>query len=362
MSYKLLFISHVLDNTGAPLVLMDAINVCLSQGHKVDVISLEDGALSEILFEKGISVTIADNFLDEIEMWQIIFKKYDAVIANTMLCIDAVYVLNITNVATIWWIHEHESWFEAYQTILPKKEDLKGNIKVYGVSPHTNELIVRYCGYKTGLLPFGIEDRLGEFETGKREDDSKVRFILSGTYSPVKGQDILCEAVRLLPQEIREKCQFTMCGSQVDTAIGYYLGLEEAAREMNEIEVLGTLSHDEVLSRMAESDYVLAPSRMEPFSATAVEGMMLGAVPVVSDVCGVTYWLRSGENSYIFSSEDKMALKETIETAVRKRLEDKESYMNMKKSARRLFEDNFSKEVFRERFLGVINPIFSPER
>lgn len=349
-----MFISHVLNNTGAPLILMDAINACVNNGYSIDVVSLEDGILRDRLQEKGISVTIADNFLDELSTWQMIFKKYDVVIANTMLCVEAIYVLNTTGVPTIWWIHEHEAWFEAYKTIMPKKEELKANIHIFGVSPVTNKLIKDYFDYDTEVLPFGIEDKKSDFAEDNTSD-GKVRFILPATFSYVKGQDLVCEAVRELSEDIRSKCFFTMCGAQMDGQEEYYESLTAASKELGNIEIKGALSHDEVLRLMAESDYVLAPSRMEPFSATAVEAMMMGIVPVISNICGAAYYLTSGSDSLIFETENVVALKNAIGKAVNIRLSDKAAYEAMVKSARNAFENTFSMEAFRNRFISLLD-------
>ncbi len=352
---KILFISHILNNTGAPLVLMDAINACIEQGHHVDVVSMEDGVLKEKLEDRQISVTIADDFLDNLSMWQRIFRKYDAVVANTLLCLEAIYALNTTDVKTIWWIHEHQAWFEAYKTVLPKKEDLRPNIQIYGVSPVTNDLIRQYCGYETGLLPFGIEDKGKGLESSNH--GTKVKFIFPGTYSPVKGQDILCRAVEILPKEIRSRCEFMLCGAKVEGEEEYYSEIVAASRRNPEIIVRDVIPHEEMLEIMSRMDYVLAPSRMEPFSATTVEGMMMGAVPIVSDICGVTFWLENGMDSFIFSSEDEKSLVETIERAARIRESGDRQYGQMVQRARRKYENMFSMEKFKTAFCAKIDLI-----
>ncbi len=358
---KILFISHILNNTGAPLVLMDAISVSINQGYHVDVVSMEDGVLRKRLEDKQVSVTIADDFLDNLAMWQRIFRKYDLVVANTLLCLEAIYALNTTEVKTIWWIHEHRAWFEAYKTVLPKKEDLKSNIHIFGVSPVTNELIRHYCGYETGLLPFGIEDRGKEIEIIRGDGYSgnlnaaKVKFIFPGTYSPVKGQDILCKAVEVLPDDIRSRCEFVLCGANVEGEEEYYSEIVNASRKFPEVSVKEVIPHDDTLRLMSRMDYVLVPSRMEPFSATAVEGMMMGAVPIVSDICGVAYWLENGRDSFVFSSGNVESLAETISKAVSIRDSSKLQYEQMVHDARRKYENMFSMEKFSATWCAMIN-------
>ncbi|WP_197024272.1 glycosyltransferase family 4 protein [Butyrivibrio proteoclasticus] len=354
MSYNLLVISHCLNNTGAPLVLMDAIKVCLKVGYEVDVVSLEDGPLREKLEADGISVSVAYDFLDNLQMWQRTFERYDVVVANTLLCLEAIYVLNTVRVPTVWWIHEHEFWFQHYKEVLPKSSDLRPGIKVYGVSPITNQYITEYCGYNTGLMPFGIEDLKNRYECDDDLNKSgKVRFLLPATYSPVKGQDILCAAIALLPEDIKEKCEFIMCGAINNSEMDYRKKIGELGDKIKELTVLGALTHEDTLDLMNGCDYVVAPSRLEPFSATCVEAMMLGKVPIMSDVCGVTYWIDDGKNGIIFKSESVEALSKEIIRAV-DIADNKAKYLDISNMARRTYEENFSIDAFAKRFINAL--------
>ncbi len=354
MDKRILFISHMLNNSGAPLVLMDMINICRSEGAYIEVVSLEDGPLKDVLEDEGIPVLIADNFLDHLEVWQKAFRGFDLVVANTLLCVEAIYVLNTTGVPTIWWIHEPEYWFEKYKPILPKPEDLRPNINIYGVSPITNDLIIRYGGYEPQLLPFGIMDRKADFAVDKK-DEGKVRFILPATFSEVKGQNLLCEAINGLSEDVRSKCEFFLCGGTIDSEIDYYNKVLEWAEKYPCINVLGSIPHDEVLRLMAEDDYIIAPSLLEPFSATVVEGMMMGIVPVFSSACGVSHFLSDTVDCFIFQTGNVDAIKRVLEEMVELRLEKNDAYKTVANNARKSYERLFSMEVFRERIINIFN-------
>ena len=351
MGYRLLFITHSLNNTGAPLVLWDAINACKKAGHIIDVVAMEDGPLREVMERNGIFATVADSFLTELAMWQRIFSKYDAVIANTLVCIEAVYALNTTKVPTLWWIHEHEYWFKQYQNILPKETELHHNIRVYGVSPVTEEYIKKYCGYETRLLTFGIRDVRSGMLAAEDENIRKVRFICPATYCRVKGQDLLCEAVCNLSSEIREASEFVMCGATIKSEYKYYEGLLDIEHDNKEITILDALNHDDALSLMNKCDYVIVPSRLEPFSVTAVEAMMLGKIPVLSNICGVTHWIKNGENGFVFESENVAALTRVLEQCVLMCLNKNYTWSMTAENARKTYEEYFSMDVFSDNFM-----------
>lgn len=355
MPEKILFLTHALNNSGAPIVLNDMVKMCCNNGMHVEIVALEDGPLRTEYEAAGIPIMIADNFLDYIEAWRSLFSKFDIVVANTLLCIEAIYILNTTNVPTIWWIHEPEYWFKEYVPIFPKKEELKSNIHIYGVSPITNELIKEYCGYEPKLLPFGIADRKDDFTKSKPKNDA-VRFILPATFSRVKGQDILVRAVETLSDDVRSKCLFRLCGAINRAEKDYYNAVESGAAQYTEIEMLGALSHDEVLKVMADSDFCIVPSRSEPFSATAVEAMMMEIVPLISDVCGVKDFVSDTENCFVFPSGDAEALAKAITNAV-KLIRKKEQYAIVSKNARKCYENNLSTKVFEKKVMSVFDEI-----
>ena len=101
MNLRLLFISHSLDNSGAPIVLFEIIKLCKGKGHIVDVISLDDGILHSSLEKENIHVDIADDFLDNLKKWQTIFYKYDAVIVNTLVCIEAMMLNTVPIISDV---------------------------------------------------------------------------------------------------------------------------------------------------------------------------------------------------------------------------------------------------------------------
>lgn len=357
---KLLFISHSLNNTGAPLVLMDMVLVCLEQGNTVDVVGMEDGPLNGEYQKLGVKLEIADDFLDNLALWQEKFAKYDAVVVNTLAAIEAVYALNTTNVPTIWWIHEHEYWFVYYQSIFPKKEELRNNIHIYGVSPITNNFIRKYCGYEAGLLPLVVKDVAEGFNAGNATKD-KVTFVLPATYSNIKGQDILLEAVERLPEDIRTRCTFALFGRKNDGELDYYNSLKDSVSGIPEIELLDVIPHDEAMRRVSEADYLLATSRLEPFPTTAVEAMMLGTVPIISDACGVLHFLEGGKDCLAFKSENADDLKNALILAVKLRCDFAEEYNKIRDNARKKYEICFSLEVFSNNAQAILDRILPKE-
>lgn len=360
-SRRIIAITHSLNRTGAPLVFFDMVRVFSQQGDLVDVIAMEDGPLREDYETFGVSIRVADDFLENLPRWQKTFGQYDLAIVNTVVGIEAVYALNTTTVPTIWWIHEPEYWFQYYQTIFPKPEELHSNIHVYGVSPITNKFIRQYCGYDTGLLPLGVSDRPELSESGKNADSDKVKFVLPGTISKVKGQDILLEAIRLLPEDVRKQCEFLIFGNSSDGEGEYYELIKGGAALIDEVRLESGRPHDEALKCIVKADYLLAPSRNEPFPTIAAEALMFNTIPVLSSVCGIKDFLTEGEDCLIFQSENSSELCRTLMEAVRLKKEDTSRFDIMRTASRSTYDKCFSMNTFSHNVIEAMNMALGTE-
>ena len=68
---KILIITHQLSRTGAPIVLLDMIQVLLKQGYQLEVITMLDGELREELQKMNIPLKVQEHFMDQTEaFWQ----------------------------------------------------------------------------------------------------------------------------------------------------------------------------------------------------------------------------------------------------------------------------------------------------
>ena len=62
MNGRILFITHQLSRTGAPIVLLDMIKLCKRERADIDVITMMDGELGEQLHNMGIDYKISNFF------------------------------------------------------------------------------------------------------------------------------------------------------------------------------------------------------------------------------------------------------------------------------------------------------------
>jgi glycosyltransferase involved in cell wall biosynthesis len=84
------------------------------------------------------------------------------------------------------------------------------------------------------------------------------------------------------------------------------------------INLVGDVSHDEVLTRLPRYDVLLMPSRYEGLPLGVLEAMAAGVVPVVTDLPGVADELiRDGVNGLLVPRDDVDAFADALERASR---------------------------------------------
>ncbi|MBR5116018.1 MAG: glycosyltransferase, partial [Lachnospiraceae bacterium] len=335
---KLLFVTHQLSLSGAPLVLLSMIRCCREMGYEAEVISYLPGDLSGELDALQIPWSVCEDLLKD---WQSFYQKaqtFDAVIVNTLVAWQAVMILNHTTIPTCWWLHETEEYFADYDAapdMVPRMTDLKPNIRLLPVSPLVREILRKRYGLKREAFPFFVEDRDAP-QAGAADD--KVRFLTLGMYEPRKGQDVLAEAILLLPEDIRERCEFLLYGGRPLQHPDFRRQVEERLRGYETVKFGGSIPHEEAMRIMDACDFCIVPSREEPFSAVTIEAMVVHKPTILTDICGVADYLKDGENALFCPPEDAQALSDRISEAVRIRREDPDRYRQMGDAARAVYD------------------------
>lgn len=354
---KVMFITHQLTRTGAPIVMMDAVRILKEAGCEIHMISMDDGELRADVEALGIDIEIRQEFMEDWKSFLEPIWNYDLVFVNTIVPLQTIHLLNLAHMPVIWWIHEPEVYFDVYGQWLPDFSTLKPHIHVWAVSPVVQEIIKRRCGYEAELVPFGITDVAETLTSTDPVDDSSneqpVTFLTIGVYCKRKGQDLLQKAIASLSEEVSKNCRFLFCGNQTDVEPDVYEPLKKYASTAENVELLPEMNHDEMLRIIKQADYLLIPSRQEPMPTVAAEAMMLSVPCVISDVCGVAKYLTHDQNGVLFRSADVPALCEAIKEAITLRREQKENYPSMCNKARGVYEKEFSFDRFREKLLQL---------
>lgn len=245
---KALFITHMLNRTGAPLVLMQMMDVFSRNSYNVDVISMEDGVLREDLEARGITVDVIDHPTQHQEEFKKRLKGYDIVVCNTLLTVFFILIMQGEKVPVLWWIHEGRTYFEMYKKILSLYAAKSENIRILSVSPIVHNLIKEYLGIDSDIVPFAAPENEILPDSSHMWQNDKLKLIMTGQLSFLKGQDIFIDALNLLPEQMAEKMQIIMCLGANENDAEVVSKVNAASEKYHNITVIDSVPHDEMLS------------------------------------------------------------------------------------------------------------------
>ena len=172
----------------------------------------------------------------------------------------------------------------------------------------------------------GVDDRaiypFGYFRSDyphtdlKVSSDERIKVVFIGRLIPLKGIDILLEA--MLPLFEKYKNLFLSVigeGRLLDP-------LQEQLKSFglrDRVSFEGVLPTDRIQERLMKADLVVTPSRGDGWGLVVNEAFSVGVPVIVSDRCGAVDLVRDGVNGYVFRSEDVEDLRKCISKFIEKR-------------------------------------------
>ena len=296
---QILVVSHALTSTGAQNVLMTAVYALHEMGYSVTVFSRNDGVLREKLVRSGISVMINRDFDIESEKLKYLLSRAAMVIVNTIWLHEFVKKLSIVKIPIFWWIHETMGLRFVRKNLM---FDLaySRNIHICVISDMVRRLMKMHYVYdfEFPVLSCGI----GPQKKMERNafSDRKIVFGIVGTFdSSVKGQDILISAVEMLDSEYQDKAEFWFVG------VGKLQDCEiERIRKCSCMKIIGEIDNSQIGYLYERLDVVVSCSRIEALSVVIIEGSMYQRLVIASNATGISDYISTGQNGFIFQNEN----------------------------------------------------------
>jgi GT2 family glycosyltransferase len=354
-SPDLLFVSHDLSLSGAPMMLFHAVRWCRDNGIFVLVMAPKDGPLGEKLKAEGIPLIIDPLIETGHESFVRFARDFDCIVANTIRSGAVVRAMQKENVPIAWWLHEPGSVGEHYiredaklRAALPLADVL------FAPSERTAAVYRPFTDRPVKCLRNAIPD-LHSNRNGKGDASTRpLRFLLLGSIEPRKGQDVFVEALALLPREMQEAAQFQIAGRILDP--DFWPKVEAAATTLKNFSARGALDHTEAIELMTGADVIVSASRDEAMpTVTILEAMCLGKALIATTVGGAREVLVEGENSLLVRPEAPDALA----AAIRRFIEDPALVSELGAKARETYERNFTMERFGKEFRELIDEVIS---
>lgn len=325
---QFVFISHPIDNTGAPLVLLQIIDeVIVKYGpSNVRVITpFIDNKILRTLREKGIKVEKAAHMNYGLTAAQLALSKNDFVFMNTVAVYDnyrdvILRMLSIDHINRVgWFIHEDENQLKVVKPQL----ELKTEAKRIGELIEENKLDIFVPSKRVKLfydklfntncvinIPLHVDVPKNMQRKRTSNEYEKIDFYLSGTPSDGrKGQLIALAAFNEFLLKYRAKNpknyrEFSFHLVSVgDDYISQQIKTIGSSTLGKRLHTYPQVSREKALEIANSCNAVICCSLNETFALYVAEGMLMGHIVLRNDSAGIDEQLVDGKNGYFISSD-----------------------------------------------------------
>ena len=378
MKHKILFIDHTAVMGGAELSLLD---LASAYADRCKVLLFKEGILQERLEQLGVEVGIisasetmlnlrASGGLNSIvlisEFWRLADAiaeaavGYDLIVANSQKAFVVTALASIKKKVPLFWYLRDILTARHFSQINRRVAVFLANklaTRVIVNSRATGEAFIAAGGKKDliKLVYNGFDAR--RFDMVTTEDVNIIRSEIGVTnatliglfsrFSYWKGQHILLEAVRKLP-EVR----VILVGKALFGEEDYVLELKSLVEKPDlkgRIHLLGF--RDDIPALMKACDIIVhASTEPEPFGRVIVEGQLAQKPVIASAAGGALEIIDDGINGYLFPPENAIALRQLIQKLINDRSLAKDIGQRGYESAR----ENFSLENTLDSFAEAI--------
>jgi GT2 family glycosyltransferase len=347
----LLFVSHDLSLSGAPLMLLHAAEWCQQNGDFVLVMTPKDGPLIDEFRTKGITVIIDPLVETGHYSFGLLARDFDCVVANTIRSGAVVQAAQKENIPVVWWLHEPES-VGGYCIRLDAKLPTAFSLANVLVAPseHTAAVYRSFTDRPVRCVRNAIPDRRSQRSETSKSSKRPLHFLLLGGMERRKGQDVFVEALALLPQSVQAAGTFQIAGRIHDP--DYWAKVATVAMTVKNFSMKGALNRAEAIEVVAQADVLVCASRDEAMPTVAIlEGMCLGKALIVTAVGGADEVFVDGDNALLVRPGSPAALA----AAIRRLIENRDLAFQLGAKARETYERNFTMERFGAEFHELLD-------
>lgn len=343
---EILLLNQDLTLGGPALALYNVAKILKRNGYSVTYGSQIDGALREYLESEGIPVVVDLNLLvqrmDECD-W---IKGYSLIICNTINFHVFLSKRDI-RIPVIWWLHDSLFFYDG---INKRAIDSISNVnlKVWGVGPVSENAIKTFRpDFEVSNLLYGVEDVADKIDVDIKKTKDFFQFVTIGYIEKRKGQDILIESIKKIPNNIRNKLRFILVGQ--NTSILAKRIMKEC-EGIEEVEFTGVVNREKIYEILRNSDIMICPSREDPMPTVCAEAMMYSVPCIVSDAVGTAKYIEDNVNGRIFQNENSDELAERIIEIIN----NNSCVCEMAIKARKTFDDYFAMHVFENNLMKLM--------
>lgn len=361
-------------SSGAFLSMADIVSGIRKAGYRTLIILPEYGNGERILKERGLEYTyvssnhwaervdgkllswqdsyIADNDKAVEEIADIIEKCHVKLIHNntSYTYVGAVAADN-KNIPVVWHLREniHEQGY-AFKDSMHSYSLINKSKAIITVSEYLKSCYEGLRTDRTHVIYNGIDIENFYMVHDILKDDKPLSIIMVGAITPLKGQEELVEAAKLLKnQDISFHVKFVGNGDY--DYINYLRDKVHKYGLDDRITFLGRV--DNVSTLYKESDISVVCSRAEAFGRVTVESQLSGCLVIGADAGATRELIEDGKSGYIYERGNYKELASKIKAA----LKDKRTTVKIACFGQENAKKSFSKENNVNNILEIYNLI-----
>lgn len=194
--------------------------------------------------------------------------------------------------------------------LLPQKKRITEAVlqakQIIALSRYQQLQIKNFTVREALIIPNAVDVKMNSEELHSIADGI-FKFVLVGLLTPVKGVDLLIEAVSLLKSQGVQQFSVTIVGSGKSEIELKQLAVEKGVEDY--FSWKGICTNEETLNIVAGCNAFVCASRHESFGVALVEAMMLG-LPVVATKCGGPEDTVNERNGILTANQNPVALAE----------------------------------------------------
>ncbi len=197
------------------------------------------------------------------------------------------------------------------------------------------------------------------FDTTHYDGTRPLRLLVLGRISRIKGQDLLIEALALLPKAIAQRLEVRIVGESFQNDAPREAALHQAvtAAGLDAI-VRFEPFQDDTAPLYRWTDIVVVPSRLpESLGRVAIEAMAHGRPPLVARIGGLTEIVQDGVTGWVVPPNDAGVLARTIAAIAT----EPDLWRGYGAAARARFESTFAARNIARQFQAIVRARFGAE-
>jgi GT2 family glycosyltransferase/glycosyltransferase involved in cell wall biosynthesis len=344
-----LLVSHDLSESGAPRVLFEMAISLLNDGYFVVVASPSDGPMIILLNNIGVNVIVDELLLKQDQTVLEFARNFDVVIANTIVSWPILKQLS-PYVDVFLYVHEMSLVSDIDKINEDFRASLLGAKRILVGSDHSKKIMLNYVPEENiDILSYGIED-ISETNSRalKYNNAQKFKVAMFGSFESRKGQDLLLSAIGYLPPSIRDQCEFYFYGRILDQE--FYDRFILKSKKFTDVKVSQDISYNAYIKEINSIDFLVVPSREDTLPLVSLHGLAASKVLICSRDVGTSSFIEHGKSGFIVEQNNPLNIAIILnEAIVSNKLKE------ISKNGRKVFDSNFSRKTFSEKFIKLIN-------